>query len=94
MDVDQTVLSIIREMARIPAAIKTWKTPVAELLNDNRLFNCSADTAQHWKPIIRTLFDADKTAFPELLCMINPFRHRQAIINCVLISQSSHCTFR
>lgn len=69
MDLDQTVLTIIREMARIPAALKAWRPPVTELLNDNRLFNCNSDAAEPWKPVVKTLFDADKTAFPELLCM-------------------------
>lgn len=67
MDADQTVLAIIREMAKIPAATKAWKTPVTEILNDNRLFNCGADAARQWKPMIKTLFETDKTAFPELL---------------------------
>ncbi|KAF8915027.1 Dopey, N-terminal-domain-containing protein [Mucidula mucida] len=67
MDVDTTTVAIIQEMSRIPAALKAWKAPVVELLNDNRLFNGSADVADQWKPIVRSLFDADKTAFPELL---------------------------
>lgn len=67
MDVDPTTVATIQEMSRIPAALKAWKAPVAELLNDNRLFNGSADVANQWKPIVRSLFDADKTAFPELL---------------------------
>ncbi|RDB28675.1 Protein dopey [Hypsizygus marmoreus] len=70
MDVDLTIVAIIREMAKIPAAIKAWKTPVGELLSDNRLFNCTAAAAQHWRPIVKTLFDADKTAFPELLSKV------------------------
>ncbi|GLB43530.1 putative dopey, N-terminal [Lyophyllum shimeji] len=70
MEVDPPVLAILREMARIPSAIKAWKTPVAELLNDNRLFNCNAAAAQPWRPIVKTLFDADKAAFPELLSKV------------------------
>lgn len=70
MDVDEDVVTIIQEMARIPAALKAWKTPVAEMLNDNRLFNSNPETAEKWRPIVRTLYDADKTAFPELLGMV------------------------
>jgi hypothetical protein len=67
MDVDDSVVDIIREMAKIPAALKAWRAPISELLNDNRLFNCTVDSAFKWKPIVKALFDADKTAFPELL---------------------------
>ena len=71
MDVDSTVLAIVREMAKIPAALKAWRTPVTELLNDNRLFNCNREAAENWRPVVKTLFDADKAAFPELLCMVH-----------------------
>ena len=67
MDVDTTVVTIIQEMSKIPAALKTWRPPVSELLSDNRLFNCTSDAADKWKPIMKSLFDLDKAAFPELL---------------------------
>ena len=72
MDVDSTVLAIIREMAKIPTALKAWRPPVVDLLNDNRLFNCGREAAEMWRPVVKTLFDADKTAFPELLCALTP----------------------
>ncbi|KAK7025465.1 hypothetical protein VNI00_015993 [Paramarasmius palmivorus] len=71
LDVDSTIVTIIQEMSRIPSAFKAWRSPVAELLNDNRLFNGSPDTAEMWKPVIKSLFDSDKTAFPELLGKIS-----------------------
>jgi len=40
---------------------------VIDLLNDNRLFNCNPADANRWRPIIKTLYDSDKTALPELL---------------------------
>jgi hypothetical protein len=67
MDVDDSVMDVIREMAKIPAALKAWRAPISDLLNDNRLFNCNAEAAMKWKPIVKALFDADKTASPELL---------------------------
>ncbi|KAK7063885.1 dopey-N domain-containing protein [Favolaschia claudopus] len=70
MDVDASVVTIISEMTKMPPALKTWKPPVAELLNDNRLFNCSAEEAEKWKPIMKSMFDLDKTAFPELLAKV------------------------
>jgi hypothetical protein len=67
MDADDTVIAIIREMSRLPAALKAWRPPVVDLLNDNRVFNCGAEVGNKWKPIVKSFFDADKTAFPELL---------------------------
>lgn len=60
-------MQITKELARIPAALRAWRGPVTDLLNDNRFFNCNPETALQWKPIIRALFDTDKSAFPELL---------------------------
>ena len=54
-------------MARIPAALKAWKNPVTELLSDNRLFNSTTSDALKWKAIVRLMFEADKTAFSEVL---------------------------
>jgi hypothetical protein len=69
-------------MTRIPSAFKAWRSPVAELLNDNRLFNGSPDTAEMWKPIIKSLFDTDKTAFPELLGTYNCLGQDHSLNNC------------
>lgn len=67
MDVDATVIQILQEMTRIPAVLKSWRTPVVDLLNDNRLFNCVPQDADKWRPIVKVLYDTDKTTFPELL---------------------------
>ncbi|KAF8167553.1 Dopey, N-terminal-domain-containing protein [Crassisporium funariophilum] len=67
MDVDSTITTILQEMTRIPAALKSWRTPVIDLLNDNRLFNCNPEDALSWRSIVKVLYDSDKTAFPELL---------------------------
>ncbi|KAG6817586.1 hypothetical protein H0H87_006963 [Tephrocybe sp. NHM501043] len=70
MDLDPPVLAILQGMAKFSSAIKAWKTPVTELLNDTRLFNCTTSAAEPWKPVIKVLFDADKSAFPELLSKV------------------------
>lgn len=67
MDVEPNVIQILQEMTRIPAVMKSWRTPVIDLLTDNRLFNCTPDDATKWRSVVRSLYDADKTAFPELL---------------------------
>lgn len=69
MDVDAIVIQILQEMTRIPAALKSWRTPVTDLLNDNRVFNCTPNDATKWQPIIKILYDTDKAALPELLGM-------------------------
>ena len=69
MELDENVLSIIHEMSKIPPAIKAWKAPVIELLNDPRLFNTPFEMAEKWRPIVKALFDGDRTVFQELLCM-------------------------
>ncbi|KAF7303085.1 Dopey-N domain-containing protein [Mycena kentingensis (nom. inval.)] len=70
MDVDPAVMGMIQEMTKLPATLKTWRPPVVELLGDNRLFNCNVDSAEKWKPIMKSLFDQDKAAFPELLAKV------------------------
>ncbi|PPQ99509.1 hypothetical protein CVT24_005299 [Panaeolus cyanescens] len=67
MDVDSTVIQIFYELTKIPAALKSWKSPMLDLLNDNRLFNCNPSDAAKWKPIVKAFYDSDKTAMPELL---------------------------
>lgn len=67
MDVDSNVIHVLQEMTRIPAALKAWRTPVLDLLNDNRIFNCTPEDANKWRPIVRAIYDSDKTALHELL---------------------------
>jgi hypothetical protein len=67
MDVDNSVIHLLQEMTRIPAALKSWRTPVLDLLNDNRIFNCTPEDANKWRPIVKALYDSDKTALPEIL---------------------------
>jgi hypothetical protein len=67
MDVEPTVVSIITEMTKIPAALKSWRTAVIDLINDNRVFNCDPEDGKRWSPIVKVLYNSDKTAFTELL---------------------------
>ncbi|KAK2464744.1 hypothetical protein APHAL10511_003162 [Amanita phalloides] len=70
LDTDDTTISIIQEMARMPTALKSWKNTVIDLLNDNRLFNSTPSEALRWKGIIKLTFEADKTAFPEVVAKV------------------------
>ncbi|KAI0830814.1 Dopey, N-terminal-domain-containing protein [Trametes gibbosa] len=67
LDLEDDIAAIIREMTKISVAVKAWRTPVVDSLNDNRCFNSSAEAAEKWTPMIKSLFDTDKTALPELL---------------------------
>ncbi|KAI0334441.1 hypothetical protein GY45DRAFT_1318466 [Cubamyces sp. BRFM 1775] len=67
LDLEDDIVAIIREMTRISVAVKAWRTPVVESLNDNRCFNSTAEAGEKWMPMVKSLFDTDKTALPELL---------------------------
>lgn len=72
MDVEPTVVSIIAEMSRIPAALKSWRAVVIDLLSDNRVFNSDRDDGDKWKPIVKALYNSDKAALTELLGLSSP----------------------
>lgn len=95
MDIDDVVLSILREMTRMPVALKAWKAPVIDLFNDNRFFNSFPDEAEPWKPVIKSLFDSDRTAFPELLCKWLPYHFDVTFKSPLpLLSQNRYCGVR
>ncbi|KAF8640453.1 hypothetical protein AX17_000117 [Amanita inopinata Kibby_2008] len=70
LDVDDSLVSILQEMARIPSALKAWRNPITDLLNDNRFFNSTSEEAGKWKSIVKLMFEADKSAFSELLARV------------------------
>ncbi|KAI0081169.1 hypothetical protein K474DRAFT_1768894 [Panus rudis PR-1116 ss-1] len=70
LDVDDNILAILREMTRIAAAMKAWRGPIVDVLNDNRCFNSTPQAGRKWRPMVKALFDTDKTAFSELLSRI------------------------
>lgn len=67
LDADAIVVDMLRDMIKIPPAMKVWRGVVIEVLYDHRIFNSIPSVATKWKPIIKALFDADKTSFPDLL---------------------------
>lgn len=64
---EDAILDIIKEMAKIQAAARAWRAPVQEAFNDTRFFNCSPQVAMKWRPIISALMDTDKMVFSDLL---------------------------
>ncbi|RPD65070.1 hypothetical protein L227DRAFT_519769 [Lentinus tigrinus ALCF2SS1-6] len=67
LDVEDDIIAIIREMSKINIAVKAWRPPVYDSLHDNRCFNSTADAGEKWIPMVKSFFDTDKTALPELL---------------------------
>jgi len=59
-------------MIKIPHAMKVWRGVVIEVLYDHRIFNSNSSVTAKWKPVIKALFDADKTSFPDLLSKYTP----------------------
>ena len=67
LDLDDNVLAILREMARISGAVRAWRNPVVDALNDNRCFSSTPTAGAKWKPMIKALFEVDKGSLAELL---------------------------
>ncbi|GBE77521.1 hypothetical protein SCP_0103960 [Sparassis crispa] len=67
LDVEDNVLLLIQEMSKIGAAQKAWRGPIGDALNDNRCFNSSPESGGKWRPMMKALFDSDKTSLAELL---------------------------
>ncbi|KAH7886231.1 Dopey, N-terminal-domain-containing protein [Phlebopus sp. FC_14] len=67
LDLDRMVVEIIKGMTRIPPALKVWRAPVLDILYDNQVFNSNSTVATKWKPVIKALFDSDKTSLNDLL---------------------------
>ncbi|KAG1886069.1 Dopey, N-terminal-domain-containing protein [Suillus subluteus] len=70
LDADVVVVDIFREMIKIPPAMKVWRVAVIDVLYDQRIFNSNSSVATKWKPIIKAVFDGDKTSFPDLLSRV------------------------
>ncbi|KAL1409508.1 hypothetical protein Q8F55_003491 [Vanrija albida] len=69
--VDNTVLNLLREMTKIPPAVKSWRLPIGDAFNDNRFFKIKPEDSATWKPLVRALFDSDKERLVDLLGRIS-----------------------
>lgn len=70
-EVDDSVLDLLLELTKVPAALKSWRAQVLEVYNDNRFFYGTPTTAQRWKGIVQALITSDKERFPELIHRIS-----------------------
>ncbi|TXT04269.1 hypothetical protein VHUM_04267 [Vanrija humicola] len=69
--VDNAVLNLLREMTKIPPAVKSWRLPIGDAFNDNRFFKIKPEESGMWKPLVRALFDSDKERLIDLLGRIS-----------------------
>lgn len=67
LDLDTAVMALLEEMSKLSIALKAWRSPVSDALNDNRFFSSSSATGIKWRPIVRALVATDKSAFTEIL---------------------------
>ncbi|OCH88751.1 hypothetical protein OBBRIDRAFT_64803 [Obba rivulosa] len=67
LDVEDSILAILQELTRISSGVKAWKSPIVEVFYDNRCFNSTPQAGRKWRPMVKSLFDTDKAALPELL---------------------------
>lgn len=82
---DDAILDILIEMARIPAVAKAWRTTVNDVFADARFFDMAPSSSEKWRPLIRAMIDTDRQAFPELigLCYSNPFQRARTSECCL-----------
>lgn len=67
LDSDVAVMALLEEMSKLGIALKAWRGPVSDALNDSRFFSSSSITGRTWRPIVRALVVTDKSAFTEIL---------------------------
>ncbi len=62
-----TILRLLIEISKLPAAVKVWRNLVGEAYNDGRFFKISAEDSQLWKPLVCSMMDSDKDRVNEIL---------------------------
>ena len=60
-------MALLEEMSKLSIALKAWRSPVSDALNDGRFFNSSSTAGRKWRLIVRALCTTDKSAFTEIL---------------------------
>jgi len=68
-------MALLEDMSKLSIALKAWRSPVSDALNDNRFFSSSSMAGRKWRPIVRALVGTDKSAFTEILGI--PYLHFQ-----------------
>ncbi|THH09322.1 hypothetical protein EW145_g2101 [Phellinidium pouzarii] len=65
-DVDDIYITIMEQMSKIPAAVRSWRNSAIDAFNDNKLFSATPEAGLKWRTVIKTLIDSDRSAFRKI----------------------------
>ncbi|KAK0550035.1 hypothetical protein OC845_002839 [Tilletia horrida] len=72
LDVDNHIIRLSREMAKLPGTTKTWRSTIGDAFADNRFFTISNHSdAYEWAPLIFLLMNQDRERLAELISKVN-----------------------
>ncbi|EAW11272.1 cellular morphogenesis regulator DopA [Aspergillus clavatus NRRL 1] len=72
-NLNSSVMSLLQNIAKVPAAAKIWKKDIADAFNDPRFFGSQIDLVQTgWIKLLRQWVLADKDRLAELMARLPP----------------------
>ncbi|KAJ5669700.1 hypothetical protein N7462_010770 [Penicillium macrosclerotiorum] len=72
-NLNRNVMTLLQQMAKVPAAAKLWKKDIADAFNDPRFFGLHVDLVKNcWMDLLRQWTLVDKDRLTELLVRIPP----------------------
>lgn len=93
-DVDDSILELLLELTKVPAALKSWRTQVLEVFSDNRFFYGPPSTSSKWRGIVQALVASDKERFPDLIAKISAGSSANIFVNRELEALSKAMSIR
>jgi len=94
LDIPDITLALLTELAKIPAAAKTWRPPVSEVFGDSRFFASKPESGIRWKGLIRSLMDSDKDRLLETIRQVGLAPSATIFTSCELESLLRCMTIR
>ncbi|KAJ5634423.1 hypothetical protein N7528_002265 [Penicillium herquei] len=72
-NLNRSVMVLLQQMAKVPAAAKVWKKDISDAFNDPRFFGLQVDLVKNnWMDLLRQWVLADKDRLAELLTRLTP----------------------
>ena len=93
-EVDESVLLLLSELTKVPAAFKAWRATVLEVFSDNRFFGGPPSMAEAWRPIVQALLASDKERFADLVSKASATTSANIFVNRELESLSKAISIR
>jgi hypothetical protein len=93
-EIDDSILHLLAELTKVPAAFKAWRSQVLEAFSDNRFFYGPPSNAGEWRPIVQALVASDKERFPDLIAKISAASSANIFVNRELESLSKAISIR